>query len=187
MTRSYRICPSCGHANEAQAYECAACRSSLNGTIPGALQVGAPIPEAQPTEEDSIEVWVSKTEAAIADAETCCQQCQAPGPVTRHPFGLANIAFKFDWLLLTSVAASAVMLPLGGPGILAWGWKRRGVAFRMNLVLCPDCLYQVEDFYGRPVRDSYRLHPCYAMLEEEGFERFVSGAEFENWQHVPTR
>jgi hypothetical protein len=183
MTAYYRVCASCGHANEERAYACIECRSSLSGTIPG------PLPEraaaVQPPEPDTFALWAAETETAITGAEARCHSCQATGSVVHFPFALAKTGLEFDWSRVVASAAASVLLAPVGIGILAWRWRERGLAFRMNLVLCPECAFDREDFYGRVSRDSYRLHPCYAELEDHGFVKFVGETEFKNWEDSP--
>lgn len=153
----------------------------MDGTIPHALPDEVAIAAAALPDEDLFAAWAAETEAAISEAEIRCHKCQASDALTRFPFALAHIDLKFSWAhIAASVAASAFLVP-AGMWVLWWKWKRRGLAFRMNLVLCPECSAELQNFYGLPPRESYQLHPCYAGLEEEGFVTFVSQAEFKNW------
>lgn len=185
MTDCYRVCAYCGHANEVRAYACTECLSSLDGTIPGPLPERLPVDDVQPPEHDVFALWAAGTETVIADAETRCHNCRATGSVVRFPFALAKTGFEFDWSRIWASAAATVVLAPLGVGILAWRWREKGLAFRMNLVLCPECVYDREDFYGRVSSDSYRLHPCYAELEDHGFSKFVGEAELKKWERVP--
>lgn len=184
MSDFYRVCPACGHANGERAYACTACRASLNGTVPGSLPERLPVAETEPAEDDPFLLWAAGMEATIPEAETHCHACQAAGSVVRFPFALANVERQFSQAeIFASPAATALLVPLRA-GILPWKRERRELALRMNLVLCPECVADRADFYGRVHGDSYRLHPCYAGLEERGFSTFVGEAELEKWGHI---
>lgn len=91
MDSAYRVCPSCGDANEVRAYDCIACGFSLSGTIPGPLRKGVQIAVERPSESDGFLSWATEVESGIARDETYCHQCLAHEDLLQFPFALANL------------------------------------------------------------------------------------------------
>jgi hypothetical protein len=185
MVPAYRVCLGCGEANEVRAYDCVACGASLDSTIPRALTKGVQISRECLPEPDGFSRWANDVEAGIAHDEVHCHNCSAQQELLQFPFALANLEAPLNrWLpTVGSLAASSLLAPLG-IGFLAWRSRRSGLAFPMNLILCQPCAAELEDFYGQPARDAYRLHPWYETLEGQGYDRFVSEAELGNWKHI---
>jgi hypothetical protein len=188
MVQTCRICPSCGDAGDVRAYDSAGCGASLSGTIPGPLPEGVQLAATHPSTAEQFALWAAEVESGIAGDQLCCHRCSDNGELLHFPFALANVEPHISrWLpTATSVSVSLLLLPLG-MGVFGWKPRRGGLAYPMKLVLCGECLAELEDFYGRPARDAYRLHPWYDRLDEHGFSTFVSEAEFKKWEHLPSK
>jgi hypothetical protein len=185
MSENYRVCPSCGAASEALAYDCLACGASLDGTMPAPLPKGTPLATAHPSRVQRLAVWAAEVEAKIAHEEVCCHNCRGDKELIDFPFALADVESHVGRWLPTAISFGiSVLLRPFGIGFISWKPRRSGYAFPMKLILCRDCLAEYEDFHGHPARDAYRLHPVYEKLENARFATFVSETEFKKWEHI---